>query len=147
MIVDRGIVESVYDVIQLPDDSVHAAGLNVPPAPLSLNNMVPVGVMGDAEVSVTVTVNVVGVPGLPTAELGETVTVVESGVLETDVLLLLVNIKELLSAIAGRTVKPPKRDEQNTHVMSKNMVGNLFHLFLVWCIKRTSSCFLYAFDV
>lgn len=76
--VDGGLVEGVYDVVQLPDDRAHAAGLNVPPAPLSLNNMVPVAVVGKAEVSVTVIVNVVGVPGLATDEPGDTVTVVES---------------------------------------------------------------------
>ncbi len=97
-------------MVQLPDDNAHDAGLNVPPAPLSFNNIAPVGVVGEDEVSVTVIANVTGAPGLVAEELGENSTAVESGVLEIDVLLLLVNTR-LLSAIAGSGAKLPKNDE------------------------------------
>ncbi len=99
--VDWGFVESVYDVVQLPDDNVQEEGLNVPPPLLSFHEIVPTGALGELDVSVTVAVNVMDEPEFTTDELGEILTVVGSGVLETDVLLLLVNIKLLLSAITG----------------------------------------------
>jgi hypothetical protein len=111
--VEGELVAGVYDTVQPLDDNVQEEGLNVPPALLSFHNMVPVGVVGELEVSLTVTVSVTDDPGLVTGEFDDTATVVESGVLETDVLLLSVNIILLLSAIAG-TVKPPKSDEPNT---------------------------------
>lgn len=63
---------------RLPDDNAHAGGLNVPPAPLSVHSMVPVGVADRFEVSLTVTVSVTDDPGFAVAEFGDTVTVVES---------------------------------------------------------------------
>jgi hypothetical protein len=48
----------VYDVVQLPDDKVQKAGLNVPPELASLHVTVPVGMFVELEVSATVTVNV-----------------------------------------------------------------------------------------
>lgn len=99
--VDGGFVESVYDVVQLPDDNVQEEGLNVPPPLLSFHDIVPVGVLGKFDVSVTVAVNVMDDPEFTIDELGEMLTVVGSGVLETDVLLLLSNIKLLLPAITG----------------------------------------------
>jgi hypothetical protein len=87
-------------------------------------------VVGELEVSLTVVVSVTGDPGFTADELGDTVTVVESVLLETglletvlletDVLLLSVNIILLLSAIAGRIVKPPKIDELNMQEINKN---------------------------
>ncbi len=59
------------------------------------------GVLGEFDVSVTVAVNVMDDPEFTIDELGEILTVVGSGVLETDVLLLLSNIKLLLPAITG----------------------------------------------
>lgn len=53
-------------------------------------------------------------------EFGVIVVLVGSGVLETDVLLLSVNMILLLSAIAGRTVKPPKSDEPKMQDMRIN---------------------------
>ena len=114
--VEGGLDDGVYDTLQLPADSTHVAELNVPPAPLSLNVTLPVGAVGEDEVSVTVTVKLTDVPGLAVPVLGETVKEVGS---ETDVLLLLVNIKVPLSAIAGM-VKLPENNEQNTHAMSEN---------------------------
>ena len=46
-------MEGVYDVVQLPDDNVQGDALNVPPAPLSLHEIVPVGVADGFEVSLT----------------------------------------------------------------------------------------------
>lgn len=126
----------MYDVVQLPDDNAHAGGLNVPPAPLSFHSIVPVGVAEGFVVSLTVTVSVTADPGFVVDELGDTVTVVESRVLETDVLLLSVNIMLLLSAIAGRIVKPFKSDELRIQNIRKTgatkfrifSLPNIFHL-------------------
>ena len=96
----------MYDVVQIPDDNTHDAALNVPPALLSIHDMVPVGVVGELEVSLTVTVSVTDEPEFTTGEFNDTVTAVGSRVLETDVPLLLLNIILLLPAIAGITVKP-----------------------------------------
>ena len=113
---EGGLDAGVYDTLQPPDDRIHVAELNVPPAPLSFNVTFPVGVVGEDEVSVTVTVKLVAVPALAVPVLGETVKEVGS---ETAVLLLAVNIKVPLSAIAG-VVKLTESNEQNTHPMSKN---------------------------
>lgn len=48
----------MYTVVQSPDDSVHEVGLNVPPTFASLHDTLPVGVVGEVELSATVTVNV-----------------------------------------------------------------------------------------
>ena len=42
---EEGVADGVYDVVQPKFDKVQDVGLNVPPA-LSLNNTVPVGVVG-----------------------------------------------------------------------------------------------------
>jgi hypothetical protein len=52
----------VYDVVQLPDANAHDGGLNVPPALLSFHDIVPVGVVGELEVSLTVTVSITDDP-------------------------------------------------------------------------------------
>jgi hypothetical protein len=127
----------VYDVVQLPDDNAHDGGLNVPPALLSFHSMVPVGVLVEFEVSLTVTVSVTGDPGFAVDGFGDTVTVVESGVAETDVLLLSVNIILLLSAIAGITVKPPKSDEPSMQNIRKNGITE-FRMFSLSCIFHLS---------
>ena len=130
----------MYAVEQLADDKEHAGGLKTPPAPPSLHNMEPVGVVGELDVSATVTVRVTGVPGLPAEELGETVLVVESCVvevvvllvvvllvvvlLEIAVLLLLVNTNEL-SAIAGRVVKLPKSNKKTLTIVRKSLGEHL----------------------
>ena len=46
-----------YDTLQLPDESVHEDGLNVPPMLPSFQETLPVRVVGELEVSVTVAVN------------------------------------------------------------------------------------------
>jgi hypothetical protein len=51
-------VEAVYDVVQLPDDKVQEAGLNVPPELASLHVTVAVGVVWELYVSFTFTTNV-----------------------------------------------------------------------------------------
>ena len=45
-------------MVQLVDESVQDDELNIPPAFPSLHDIIPVGVVGELEVSVTVTVNV-----------------------------------------------------------------------------------------
>ena len=58
--------------------NVHDGGLNVPPTPLSFHDMVPVGVVGELEVSVTCTENdKVPLEGI-VVELGVTVVLVGS---------------------------------------------------------------------
>jgi hypothetical protein len=70
-------VAGVYVDVQIPDDNVQEAGLNVPPALLSLNNSVPDGVVGGLELSTTVTVSVTGVAEFMVDEFGVTIVAVE----------------------------------------------------------------------
>jgi hypothetical protein len=63
--------------LELAVVSVHVAGVNVPPAPPSLQVRVPVGVVGDMPSSVTVAVNVAEVPMV--ADAGSGVTAVDVG--------------------------------------------------------------------
>ena len=67
----------MYDTVQLPDESVQDGELNMPPVFPSLHDMVPVGVVGELEVSVTVTVNVTWAPEFTVDGFGVTVVVVE----------------------------------------------------------------------
>ena len=52
------------------------AELNVPPAPPSLHDTVPVAVVGELDVSVTCTENVAGLPAVAVPELGVTAVLV-----------------------------------------------------------------------
>ncbi len=71
-----GLVGAVYVVTHVVAGDVHDAGLNVPPAPLSLHDTVPVTVVGELEVSLTWAENVsVPLEGR-VVELGVTVTLV-----------------------------------------------------------------------
>ena len=67
----------VYETVQLVADMVQVAGLNVPPA-VSVNDIVPVGILDVFVVSPTVTVNVTIPPEVAVEELGVIVTVVVS---------------------------------------------------------------------
>lgn len=62
--------DGVYDVVHVPDDKVHDDELNEPPAPPSLHDTVPLGVVGEFDVSDTVEVNVIAFPGTKDAEFG-----------------------------------------------------------------------------
>jgi hypothetical protein len=64
----------VYDVVHVLDASVQEEELNVPPVFPSPQVIVPVGVVGELDVSVTVTVNVSAVPATYDAGFGVTVT-------------------------------------------------------------------------
>ncbi len=55
---------------------MHNAELNVPPAPLSLHDTVPVVVVGELDVSLTCTENVTALPADAVVELGVIVTLV-----------------------------------------------------------------------
>lgn len=129
--------------MQLPDANVHDRGLNVPPALLSFHVIVPVGVVGELEVSLTVTVSVTDDPVFATEEFDDTVTDVESGVLETDVLLLSVNIILLSSAIAGRIVKLPKSNKLNMQDMIKNEIFPVLKNMKLLCVTVSVLVFLY----
>jgi hypothetical protein len=48
----RGFEEAVYVVTHVPDGNAQEDGLNVPPALLSLNEIVPESAVGELEVSV-----------------------------------------------------------------------------------------------
>ena len=143
----------VYDVIQLPDASMHDEGLNAPPALLSLQDTAPAGVVGEIEVSLTVTVSVTDDPGFAADKFDDMVTEVESEVLGNDVLLLSVNIISLLSAIAGRMAKPPKSDNPKMKNRVKNGIVELgmfdlppaFHLSDVTCLFFLYICSLKGF--
>lgn len=83
-------------------------GLNEPPAFPSDQDTEPVGELAEFEISETVTVNVAETPEFSDREFGEMATDVESGMFETDVLLLLVKIKVPSSAIAEGIANPTK---------------------------------------
>ena len=68
----------MYDVVQLPSDKVQEVESKVPPALLSLNNTVPLGVVGDLEVSVIDIVSVIAVPEFSVLEFGNIDVVVAS---------------------------------------------------------------------
>ena len=82
-----GVAEGVYVVVHTPDDKTQFTGPNVPPAPPSAQDIVPVGVVGELEVSATVEVNVTEPPGGTVAGFGVTETV---GVLSVAVVRLAV---------------------------------------------------------
>ena len=53
-----GLKGGSYDTVQLADDeSVQEDGINIPPMLPSFQETIPVGVVGEPEVSITVTVN------------------------------------------------------------------------------------------
>lgn len=58
--------------------SIHTFGLKIPPAPLSLHDMIPIVEEDGFEVSATVAVTVIAVPGVNVSEFGVTVVVVAS---------------------------------------------------------------------
>ncbi len=74
--VEGGLAEVIYDVMQLPDDNVHDAGSNVPPAPLSLHDTVPVVVVGELDISIIWAENVIEPPADTVAEFGVIVVLV-----------------------------------------------------------------------
>ncbi len=78
----------VYEMAQLPDDNVHDAGLNVPPAPLSLHMTEPDVMVGEFDVSLTCAENVTVLPADSIAEVGVTMMVVVWIVLVAGVTLL-----------------------------------------------------------
>jgi hypothetical protein len=90
--------DGVYDVVHVFVDKVHVDELNDPPAFPSPQDTVPVGVVGEFDVSVTVTVNVTAVPGTKGPEFGVTITdVVCTAATASD------NVEELVLCV----VSPP----------------------------------------
>ena len=88
--------DGVYDVVHMPDDKVHVDELNEPPAFPSLQDTVPLGVVGEFDVSVTVEVNVIAFPGTKDAEFGVMTTDVGCIVsIESD------NVPELVWCVAS----------------------------------------------
>ena len=75
---EGGLEEDMYDVVQLPSDKVHEVESKVPPALLSLNNTVPLGVVGELEVSVTDIVSMIVAPEFIVPEFGAIAVVVVS---------------------------------------------------------------------
>ena len=63
---------------QLPPDNVQEVGSKVPPALLSLNNRVPLGVVGELELSAVDIVNKIVVPEFIVLWFGEIVVFVVS---------------------------------------------------------------------
>lgn len=47
----------MYDTIQMPDEITHVFGLNEPPMFPSFHDIIPVGMVGEIDVSMTLTVN------------------------------------------------------------------------------------------
>jgi hypothetical protein len=58
-----GLEPNLYKTVQPPGDTVHDVALNVPP-PLSVKDSVPVGVVGELDVSLTVAKNFTDPAGL-----------------------------------------------------------------------------------
>jgi hypothetical protein len=76
----EGAVYVIWQVAEdeLAEDKVHAEELpKVPPTPPSLQFMVPVGVLGEPLVSVTVDLNTIELPAKTEEGLGVTLLVVE----------------------------------------------------------------------
>jgi hypothetical protein len=69
-------VAGVYVDVQIPDDNVQEAGLNVPPALSSPNDMVPDGVVGGLELSETDIESVACPPVFTVVEFDVTAVVV-----------------------------------------------------------------------
>ena len=111
--------------------NMQLSGLKIPPAPPSLHDMMPIMEEDGFEMSVTVAVNTIVFPEVNVAGFGVTVVAVESGAFCIDVLLLLVNTNESLSAIAG-TMRIDIVDKK-VAIINKNIVDmllfNLFHTF------------------
>ena len=88
--------DGVYDVVHMPDDRVHVDELNEPPEFPSLQDTVPLGVVGELDPSDTVEVNVIAFPGTKDAEFGVMATdvgctvIIESG-----------NVPELVWCVAS----------------------------------------------
>jgi hypothetical protein len=68
------LVDGVYDVVHVPDTSIHGDELKIPPVFPSFQVTLPVGVVGELELSITVTVNVSAVPTTYDAGFGVTLT-------------------------------------------------------------------------
>ena len=130
VIVLGGFAEAAYDTSHEPEESVHDTGLKVPPAPSSFNWMVPVGVVGEAEESATVMVNVFDVPGFTVRELGEMARVVGSG-MDAEVELLLVNTRLPLSAHAESMERPANMDSKR-HPVNVKLFGKCFLCVGIW---------------
>lgn len=60
----------MYDTIQLPESRAHIVELNAPPTLPSLQDTVPVGVLGKLYVSVIFTENDIEDPGCTVARFG-----------------------------------------------------------------------------
>ena len=117
-----GLDETSYETVQEADERTHDVGLNVPPDSLSLNCTLPVGVVGEPEVSVTVMVNVAYVPGFTVKIFGDIFRDVGSIALVTEVPLLSAKTKLALSAAADRVSRQPKNDNK-THVVRIKTFG------------------------
>lgn len=82
------LIGGVYDTVQLPDSSAHIAELNAPPTLPSLQDMVPVGVLGKLDVSVIFTENDIEDPGCTVARFG--VIALDVGLIVTTVVVVLI---------------------------------------------------------
>lgn len=82
------LIGGVYDTVQLPDSSAHIAELNAPPTLPSLQDMVPVGVLGKLDVSVIFTENDIEDPGCTVARFG--VIALDVGSIVTTVVVVLI---------------------------------------------------------
>ena len=72
------LVDGVYVRAHLLFESKHKFGLKIPPAPLSLHDMIPIMEEDGFEVSVTDVVTIIELPGVKVVEFDVTVVVVAS---------------------------------------------------------------------
>lgn len=79
----------MYDTVQLPDSSAHMVELNAPSTLPSLQDTVPVGVLGKLDVSVIFTENDIEDPGCTVARFG--VIALDVGSIVTTVVVVLIS--------------------------------------------------------
>jgi len=81
----EALTAGVYEVVHVFADKTHVDELNEPPAFPSFQETCPLGVVGELEVSVTVTVNAMAVPDTNGEEFGDMTTDgVSSGAIATE---------------------------------------------------------------
>jgi hypothetical protein len=72
------LADGVYDVVHVLDDKIHGDELKVPPVFPSFQVTFPVGVVGELELSITVTVNGIAIPDTRGEEFGDIIIEVVS---------------------------------------------------------------------
>jgi len=129
--------DAVYATVHVPVANVQEVGLKVPPTPPSLQVIVPVGEVGELDVSVTVVVKVTWPPADTEFGFDTTVREVLSRVMALFVVALFPVLVALL-AIAWETSEPFENKEENITTLKRQIVRMFFILVFVfgnWKLK------------